>query len=108
MLLISSEAFDTERLVSVLDKLKHSQAVDIPKYDFKGYKNDVFPARRVFTMFSYLNLNGIMFNDFQVIHAVYFSCGLSSSVMLPIYVFLMCFAGKPCRCYNFGRHPCFP
>jgi hypothetical protein len=28
--------------------------------------------------------------------------------MLPIYVFLMCFAGKPCRCYNFGRHPCFP
>ncbi|MCH87002.1 uridine kinase-like protein 3-like [Trifolium medium] len=47
MFLISSEAFDTERLVSVLDKLKHSQAVDIPKYDFKGYKNNVFPARRV-------------------------------------------------------------
>ncbi|CAK8538958.1 unnamed protein product [Lathyrus sativus] len=41
------EAFDTERLVNVMDKLKHSQAVDVPKYDFKGYKNNVFPARRV-------------------------------------------------------------
>ncbi|KAG4952852.1 hypothetical protein JHK87_038446 [Glycine soja] len=41
------EAFDTEQLLRVMDKLKHSQAVDIPKYDFKGYKNDVFPARRV-------------------------------------------------------------
>jgi len=48
MLLISSEAFDSERLLSVMDKLKHSQAVDIPKYDFKCYKNDVFPARRVY------------------------------------------------------------
>ncbi|KAI8557418.1 hypothetical protein RHMOL_Rhmol04G0009600 [Rhododendron molle] len=30
-----------------MEKLKHGQAVDIPKYDFKSYKNDVFPARRV-------------------------------------------------------------
>lgn len=37
-----------------MDKLKHSQAVDIPKYDFKGYKNDVFPARRVYGTFNFL------------------------------------------------------
>ncbi|TKY57437.1 Uridine kinase protein 4 [Spatholobus suberectus] len=41
------EAFDTEQLLRVMDKLKRGQAVDIPKYDFKGYKSDVFPARRV-------------------------------------------------------------
>ncbi|KAK7320306.1 hypothetical protein VNO77_29660 [Canavalia gladiata] len=41
------EAFDTERLLRVMDKLKRGQAADIPKYDFKGYKSDVFPARRV-------------------------------------------------------------
>ncbi|OIW16413.1 hypothetical protein TanjilG_19129 [Lupinus angustifolius] len=41
------EAFDTEQLLRVMDKLKRGQAVEIPKYDFKGYKNDVFPARRV-------------------------------------------------------------
>ncbi|XP_042042628.1 uridine kinase-like protein 3 isoform X2 [Salvia splendens] len=41
------DAFDTEQLLCMLKKLKHSQAVDIPKYDFKSYKNDVFPARRV-------------------------------------------------------------
>ncbi|KAK7276996.1 hypothetical protein RIF29_18145 [Crotalaria pallida] len=41
------EAFDTEQLLRVMDKLKRGQAVEIPKYDFKGYKNDVSPARRV-------------------------------------------------------------
>nr|GMC76368.1 uridine kinase-like protein 3 [Ipomoea batatas] len=41
------DAFDTEQLLSVMDKLKHGQAVDIPKYDFKCYKNNVFPPRRV-------------------------------------------------------------
>ncbi|KAL1566946.1 Uridine kinase-like protein 3, variant 2 [Salvia divinorum] len=41
------DAFDTEQLLCILKKLKHGQAVDIPKYDFKSYKNDVFPARRV-------------------------------------------------------------
>ncbi|XP_061337593.1 uridine kinase-like protein 4 [Gastrolobium bilobum] len=41
------EAFDTEQLLHVMDKLKCGQAVDIPKYDFKDYKSDVFPARRV-------------------------------------------------------------
>ncbi|XP_029128558.1 uridine kinase-like protein 3 isoform X2 [Cajanus cajan] len=34
-------------LCCVVNKLKRGQAVDIPKYDFKGYKSDVFPARRV-------------------------------------------------------------
>ncbi|RYR45266.1 hypothetical protein Ahy_A07g031104 isoform A [Arachis hypogaea] len=41
------EAFDTEQLLSVMDKLKRGQAVNIPKYDFKGYKSGVSPARRV-------------------------------------------------------------
>nr|GMC72356.1 uridine kinase-like protein 3 [Ipomoea batatas] len=41
------DAFDTEQLLSVMDKLKHGQAVDIPKYDFKCYKNNVFTPRRV-------------------------------------------------------------
>lgn len=44
---ISSDAFDTEQLLCAMEKLKHGQAVDISKYDFKSYKNNVFPARRV-------------------------------------------------------------
>lgn len=46
-LLYYPDAFDTEKLLSYMDKLKHGQAVDIPNYDFKSYKNNVFPARRV-------------------------------------------------------------
>lgn len=41
------DAFDTEQLLCAMEKLKHGQAVDISKYDFKSYKNDVFPARKV-------------------------------------------------------------
>ncbi|XP_015574932.1 uridine kinase-like protein 3 isoform X1 [Ricinus communis] len=41
------DAFDTEQLLCAMEKLRHGQAVDIPNYDFKSYKNDVFPARRV-------------------------------------------------------------
>ncbi|XP_043693515.1 uridine kinase-like protein 3 [Telopea speciosissima] len=41
------DAFDTEQLLCVIEKLKHDQAVDIPKYDFKSYKNDVLRTRRV-------------------------------------------------------------
>ncbi|OWM85901.1 hypothetical protein CDL15_Pgr012151 [Punica granatum] len=41
------DAFDTGKLLSSMEKLKHMQAVDIPNYDFKSYKNNVFPARRV-------------------------------------------------------------
>ncbi|VFQ91734.1 unnamed protein product [Cuscuta campestris] len=33
------DAFDTEQLLYIMDKLKHGEAVDIPKYDFKSYKN---------------------------------------------------------------------
>ncbi|CAL5405246.1 unnamed protein product [Camellia sinensis] len=39
------DAFDTEQLLCAMEKLKHGQEVDIPKYDFKSYKSDVFPAR---------------------------------------------------------------
>ncbi|GAV59637.1 PRK domain-containing protein [Cephalotus follicularis] len=41
------DAFDNEQLLSSIEKLMHGQAVDIPNYDFKSYKNNVFPARRV-------------------------------------------------------------
>ncbi|KAL3364811.1 hypothetical protein AABB24_013534 [Solanum stoloniferum] len=41
------DAFDTEKLLRVVEELKQGQAVDIPKYDYKSYKNDVFPLRRV-------------------------------------------------------------
>ncbi|XP_042950458.1 uridine kinase-like protein 3 isoform X1 [Carya illinoinensis] len=41
------DAFDTKQLLRIMEKLKHGQAVDIPNYDFKSYKNNVFPARRV-------------------------------------------------------------
>ncbi|XP_074320469.1 uridine kinase-like protein 3 [Silene latifolia] len=40
-------SFDTELMLSGMDKLMHGQAVDIPNYDLKTYKNNVFPARRV-------------------------------------------------------------
>ncbi|KAM1724765.1 hypothetical protein ACFX11_023178 [Malus domestica] len=35
------DALDTKKLLSSIDKLKHGQAVDIPNYDFKSYKNSV-------------------------------------------------------------------
>ncbi|GAA0144437.1 hypothetical protein Leryth_014989 [Lithospermum erythrorhizon] len=41
------DAFDTENLLCILEKLKNYQAVDIPKYDFKSCKKNVLPARRV-------------------------------------------------------------
>ncbi|KAG4203753.1 hypothetical protein ERO13_A04G004000v2 [Gossypium hirsutum] len=41
------DAFDTEKLLDSIDNLRHGRAVDIPKYDFKSYKHDVFPVRRV-------------------------------------------------------------
>ncbi|MBA0567484.1 hypothetical protein Golob_012218 [Gossypium lobatum] len=38
------DAFDTEKLLDSIDNLRHGRAVDIPKYDFKSYKLDVFPV----------------------------------------------------------------
>ncbi|KAI7758327.1 hypothetical protein M8C21_013688 [Ambrosia artemisiifolia] len=34
-------AFDNEKLLSLVEMLKHGKAVDIPKYDFRSYKNNV-------------------------------------------------------------------
>ncbi|CAH8392228.1 unnamed protein product [Eruca vesicaria subsp. sativa] len=39
------DAFDTDHLLSCMEKLRQGQAVDIPKYDFKTYKSSV--SRRV-------------------------------------------------------------
>ncbi|CAK7345917.1 unnamed protein product [Dovyalis caffra] len=41
------DAFNTEKLLCAMENLRHGQAVDIPNYDFKSYKNNVFPHRRV-------------------------------------------------------------
>ncbi|GAB2284810.1 Uridine kinase-like protein 3 [Dionaea muscipula] len=41
------DAFDNEQLLDTMEKLRHGQGVDIPNYDFKSYKNNAFPARRV-------------------------------------------------------------
>ncbi|KVI02367.1 Phosphoribulokinase/uridine kinase [Cynara cardunculus var. scolymus] len=38
-------AFDNEKLLSAMEMLKHGEAVDIPKYNFRSYKNNV--SRRV-------------------------------------------------------------
>ncbi|KAL0407036.1 UNVERIFIED_CONTAM: Uridine kinase-like protein 4 [Sesamum latifolium] len=60
------DAFDTEQLLCILEKLKHGQAVDIPRYDFKSYKNDTFPARRV-NPSDVIILEGILiFHDLRV------------------------------------------
>lgn len=50
-LLLLSDAFDNEKLLASMDKLRNGQAVDIPNYDFKSYKNNVFPPRRVTFVF---------------------------------------------------------
>ncbi|KVH88047.1 Phosphoribulokinase/uridine kinase [Cynara cardunculus var. scolymus] len=34
-------AFDNEKLLSAMKMLKHGEAVDIPKYNFRSYKNNV-------------------------------------------------------------------
>ncbi|KAL6567681.1 Uridine kinase-like protein 4 [Orobanche gracilis] len=60
------DAFDTEQLLSIMEKLKHGKAVNIPKYDFKSYKNDVFPTRRV-NPSDVIILEGILiFHDLRV------------------------------------------
>uniref|UniRef100_A0A7N0U2A7 uridine/cytidine kinase n=1 Tax=Kalanchoe fedtschenkoi TaxID=63787 RepID=A0A7N0U2A7_KALFE len=41
------DAFDTEKLLSSMEKLNHGEAVDIPKYDYKSNMNYVLPSRRV-------------------------------------------------------------
>lgn len=41
------DAFDTEKLISTMENLKDGKAVDIPKYDFKSYKNKTLQSRRV-------------------------------------------------------------
>ncbi|KAI3723071.1 hypothetical protein L2E82_34399 [Cichorium intybus] len=40
-----TDAFDSEKLLSAVEMLKQWKAVDIPKYDFKSYKNNI--SRRV-------------------------------------------------------------
>ncbi|MBA0641731.1 hypothetical protein Goklo_026248 [Gossypium klotzschianum] len=47
VLFLSADAFDTEKLLDSIENLRHDRAVDIPNYDFKSYKSNAFPARRV-------------------------------------------------------------
>ncbi|KVH98195.1 hypothetical protein Ccrd_023590, partial [Cynara cardunculus var. scolymus] len=39
--IILANAFDNEKLLSAMETLKHGEAVDIPKYNFRSYKNNV-------------------------------------------------------------------
>ncbi|XP_022732925.1 uridine kinase-like protein 3 isoform X2 [Durio zibethinus] len=49
-----------------MENLRHGQAVDIPNYDFKSYKSNVFPARRV-NPSDVIILEGILiFHDHRV------------------------------------------
>lgn len=41
------DAFDTEKLLHCMEKLMHGEAVDIPMYDFRSYRNNTSPPRRV-------------------------------------------------------------
>ncbi|KAE8731492.1 Uridine kinase-like protein 1 [Hibiscus syriacus] len=41
------DAFGTEKLLDSMENLRHDRAVDIPNYNFRSYKSNVFPARRV-------------------------------------------------------------
>ncbi|XP_039000489.1 uridine kinase-like protein 3 isoform X2 [Hibiscus syriacus] len=41
------DAFDTEKLLDSMENLRHDRAVDIPNYDFKSYKSNIFASRRV-------------------------------------------------------------
>ncbi|XP_022732926.1 uridine kinase-like protein 3 isoform X3 [Durio zibethinus] len=60
------DAFDTEKLLDSMENLRHGQAVDIPNYDFKSYKSNVFPARRV-NPSDVIILEGILiFHDHRV------------------------------------------
>ncbi|CAN0879428.1 Uridine kinase-like protein 4 [Linum grandiflorum] len=60
------DAFDNDQLLSAMEKLRHGQAVDIPNYDFKSYKSDVFPARRV-NPSDVIILEGILiFHDLRI------------------------------------------
>ncbi|KAK6934648.1 hypothetical protein RJ641_034803 [Dillenia turbinata] len=60
------DAFDTEQLLSSMEKLMHGHAVDIPVYDFRSYKNNVLPSRRV-NPSGVIILEGILiFHDHRV------------------------------------------
>ncbi|KAL8147647.1 uridine kinase-like protein 4 [Apium graveolens] len=41
------DAFDTEGLLLAMEKLKHGQSVDIPKYDFRSFKTETSKPRKV-------------------------------------------------------------
>ncbi|KAI7731187.1 hypothetical protein M8C21_030258 [Ambrosia artemisiifolia] len=43
--LLFSDAFDNEKLLATVEMLRHGKTVDIPKYDFRSYKNSI--SRRV-------------------------------------------------------------
>ncbi|KAI3858692.1 hypothetical protein MKW92_031760 [Papaver armeniacum] len=56
------DAFDTEKLISTMENLKDGKAVDIPKYDFKSYKNKTLQSRK-----DVILLEGILiFHDSRV------------------------------------------
>lgn len=57
-----ADAFDTNKLLASMDKLRNGQAVDIPNYDFKTYRNNVPPRRVIMINFLTSGWNTIFFS----------------------------------------------
>lgn len=117
----------------VMEKLRHGQAVDIPNYDLKSYKNNVFPARRVQLSYLWVPVGIILpitafflckdplqiSSEWQLLALIVFVVFVvvflpNSSIKLTylmeyMKIFIMITsAGKPFRCYTFGRHTHLP
>lgn len=117
----------------VMEKLRHGQAVDIPNYDLKSYKNNVFPARRVQLSYLWVPVGIILHitafflckdplqisSEWQLLALIVFVVFVvvflpNSSIKLTylmeyMKIFIMITsAGKPFRCYTFGRHTHLP
>jgi uridine kinase len=96
------DAFDTEQLLSSMEKLRKGQAVDIPNYDFKSYKNNVFPPRRV-NPSDVIILEGILiFHDPRVRDLmnmkIFVDAGLSHTKPVNTYVVKSVAYMRRCTC----------
>jgi uridine kinase len=81
------DAFDTEHLLSCMEKLRQGQAVDIPKYDFKTYRSSVF--RRV-NPTDVIILEGILlFHDPRVRKLMNMKIFVCTGNLLPLPVIII-------------------
>lgn len=79
----SSDAFDTELLLSCMEKIKQGKAAKIPNYDFKSHKS-IEPGRVVLQIIYYFLLavvlcNAILTNSFLMLQLVH---NIASSLII--------------------------